>query len=45
MCDAKLHDGDLICTAGDHPDNPRGHVFRSSTGSEIDDKHSEGGHG
>lgn len=44
MCDAHLHDGDLVCIREDeHGD--RGHVYRSSTGSDVNDTHLEGGHG
>jgi hypothetical protein len=45
MCEARLYNGDLVCVAGEHSSNPRGHVYRSSSGSDVDDKHSEGGHG
>jgi hypothetical protein len=33
------------CTREDHPQDPGGHVYASSRGSEVDDRHREGGHG
>jgi hypothetical protein len=43
MCDITLADGPLHCV---RPDGHSGaHVFQSSYGSWVDDKHAEGGHG
>lgn len=33
------------CTREDHPDQPSGHVYASSSGSHVDDRHPDGGHG
>lgn len=33
-CDARLNGGRLVCTEGDHPDNPKGHVFMSTSASD-----------
>jgi hypothetical protein len=43
MCDRHLNDGPLVCVRDDP--HATGHVYRSSTASDLDDKHTEGGHG
>jgi hypothetical protein len=46
MCQHTLDDaGLLLCTREAHPENPGGHVYVSSTGSDLDDRHGEVGHG
>lgn len=46
-CRAQLHDGDLVCTrTDDHdPDAIGGHTYMSSSGSHVNDRHADGGHG
>lgn len=42
-CQARLNDGPLQCMRTDP--HTRGHIYRSSHGSEVDDRHRDGGHG
>lgn len=42
-CTATLAGGPLTCTRTEHPDDPRGHVYEST--SAGDDRHDDGGHG
>lgn len=35
--------GNLRCTRNEH--DGRGHVYVSSSGSDVDDRHTDGGHG
>ncbi len=41
-CTTRLHDGPLVCiVSGPHA----GHVFQAGSGSWVDDRHDDGGHG
>lgn len=41
-CTVQLHGGPLVCVArGPH----RGHVFEAGSGTWVDDRHRDGGHG
>lgn len=42
-CSAHLNDGPLLCVRTDPHDC--GHIYRSGRGSEVDDRHGDGGHG
>jgi hypothetical protein len=35
----------LRCQLDEHPDHPNGHCYQSGSGSELDDRHGEQGHG
>jgi hypothetical protein len=43
MCDATLENGPLTCVRTESHDS--GHVYMSSSGSWVQDKHEDGGHG
>lgn len=46
MCDHRRLDdprGARCTRDGDHADNPRGHVYKSGTGSDVPDPHTENG--
>lgn len=43
MCTQRLNNGPLVCTRTDP--HGAGHVYVSATGSDVDDRHTGGGHG
>lgn len=47
MCQHRIAGGELVCTRTDphDPDAPGGHIYQSNSGSDVDDRHPEGGHG
>lgn len=42
-CPATLGPGGLTCTRPTH--DGRGHVYVATSGSNVDDRHTDGGHG
>ena len=39
MCEARLHDGDLVCTREDPHEPHRGCIYRSNSASDAGDGH------